>query len=150
MTVTADPWGAFEYEVQMLHDTRAHLQNPDAIVHNAVVESFLLHTRILVEALVRQEKKYDDDVTIADLLPRDAWSHRLQDLLTRLRKAYGSRNQEGSPCCTLNKRLAHLTHIRGDHFVWSPVVNALDPLLRDALREVALLAGRPSLSQYCA
>lgn len=52
--MTADAWQAFEYEVQMFYATRARLKDPglDTIVHNALVESSLLHP--LVRAILGQ------------------------------------------------------------------------------------------------
>jgi hypothetical protein len=54
------------------------------------------------------------------------------------------------PCWTLNKRLAHLTAVRGDSFDYSALHATLDPLVGDVLRQMAEIAGRPLISHYCA
>ncbi len=75
--MTADAWQAFEYEVQMFHETRARLRDSglDSILRNALVESSLLHTRILVDALLGRQGK-PDNVTLHQLLPSAASRQR--------------------------------------------------------------------------
>ena len=153
MTETA--WQAFEYEVLMFHETRARLRKPssdgssDDILRNALVESSLLHTRVLVDALLGRQDK-PDDVTLNRLLPASASSSDLQVSLCRLTQAYGTSDQQGKPCWTLNKRLAHLTRVRGNRFDYSALYATLDPIVGETLREVARIAGRPLMSHYCA
>jgi hypothetical protein len=147
--MTEDAWRAFEYEVQMLHETRGRLSRriADGIVHNALVESSLLHTRILVDALLSRGRE-TDNVNLRKLLPGPSISRGIRAAVGMLKMSYGSRRRRGSPCWTLNKRLAHLTDVRGDSFNYRQLYAALDPLVLAALREVALVAKRPALSFY--
>ena len=134
----------------MFYETRARLRDRsvDGILRNALVESSLLHTRILVDALLRRSGK-PDDVTLAQLLPAAASSGGLQASLDRLRQAYGAHDQRDTPCWILNKRLAHLTSVRGDSFDYSALYAALDPLIGETLRQVAQIAGRTLMANYC-
>lgn len=149
--MTADAWRAFEYEVQMFYATRARLKDPglDTIVHNALVESSLLHTRILVDALLGRSGK-SDDVTLHQLLPSAAASRDFECSLAKLKNVYGSYDLPDTPCWILNKRLAHLTRVRGDSFDYPTLYATLDPLVRAILGQVAGIAKRPLLSHYCA
>jgi hypothetical protein len=148
-SLSEDAWKAFEYEVWMFYETRTHLSlsSVDPIVHNALVESSLLHTRILVGALLSRGEE-PDNVDLNRLLSGSPASDGLTGALATLDSAYGTRHKEDSPCWILNKRLAHLTNVRGDSFDYRQVFTALDPLVLAALREVALVAKRPLLSQY--
>lgn len=147
--MSVDHWTAFEYEVQMFHETRARLAIPDreTTVRNALVESSLLHTRVLIDALLDRGQE-PDNVNLKTLLNGLPKLPKLGKLATVLRTAYGNRNQVNAPCWTLNKRLAHLTSVRGDSFNYAPLYAVLDPLVRAMLHEVAVVTRRPVLCRY--
>jgi hypothetical protein len=116
---TNDPWAAFEYEVEMFYETRARFNLPDleTAVRNALVESSLLHTRILVEALLNRRRKREDVIlkTLLNSLPTPPTPDelaKLDQLAPKLGCAFGCPDRENDPHRTLNKRLAHLTSVR--------------------------------------
>jgi len=149
MTVSEDSWKAFEYEVWMFFETRTP-RDPaiaDDVVANALTESALLHTRVLIEALINKNSR-DDDVNLDRLLAGIVTSAELLAAQTALKTAYGTADAVGSPCWTLNKRLAHLTNERGDSFDYGPLRPLLDPLVFEVLREVAAATLRPVLRHY--
>lgn len=60
-----NPWPAFEYEVWMFFRTRALLaehaynEHPESrVLDNALEESALIHTRILVDALLNRSSRW--------------------------------------------------------------------------------------------
>jgi hypothetical protein len=144
--MTADPWDAFEYEVQMFYETRARLSiaKHDAITRNALVESSLLHRRVLIDALLDRGQK-TDDVNLKTLLTGIQKSAKLDASAVALKTEYGKPDVVNSWCWTLNKRLAHLTSVRGDSYDYTELFTALDPLVHAVLDEVALLTRRPKL-----
>ena len=133
----------------MFHETRARLAtaNLETTVRNALVESSLLHTRVLIDALLNRGQE-PDDVILRTLLSGLPKSPKVDQSATALRTAYGNRNQVDAPCWTLNKRLAHLTSVRGDSFNYAPLYGVLDPLVRAMLHEVAGVTQRPLLCRY--
>lgn len=136
--MSADYWAAFEYEVQMFHETRARLSAYDnePTVRNALIESFLLHTRILIDALLDRGGE-SDDINLGTLLKAVPAPTTLSESAKALKVAYGSRSEKDTPCWTLNKRLAHLTNLRGDSFDYLRLYAVLDPLVRTMLHGVA-------------
>jgi len=98
-------------------------------VQNAVVESALLHTRILVDIFLSRGNK--DDIRLSDLLP-GFQSQALEDL----RRAYGDGGMNGTPCWTLNKMLAHSTKQRRDRHDYTALLNQMHPLLAAIWAEV--------------
>ena len=149
MTVSEDPWKAFEYEVWMFFETRTPRDptNADDVVANALAESALLHTRVLIEALINKNSG-SDDVNLRRLLTGIPTSAELIAAQTALKTVYGTGGDVDSPCWTLNKRLAHLTNVRGDSFDYGPLRSVLDPLVFEVLREVAAATRRPVLCHY--
>jgi hypothetical protein len=65
MTKQNDPWVVFDYEVSMFKETltfgktQVALPLPQYIL-NAITESLLLHTRILVDILISKSSDSDD------------------------------------------------------------------------------------------
>lgn len=140
-------WLAFEYEVSMFYATRVRLSDSaieDLVVRNALVESSLLHTRILVECLLDRGTK-PDDVSLHQLMAGvDATAFGAA--CGPLADAYGDSKTKETPCWTLNKRLAHLTIVRTDSFDYASVYTTLDPLIAAALLAIAATVNRPRLS----
>ena len=100
-------------------------------VNNAIAESLLLHTRILMDILKSKTSQDGDDIKLTDLLPGFAPS-RLQQLT----ELYGDRNTEGSPCWTINKYLAHPTKLRTDSHEYTDIVEKLRPVLLHCVDEI--------------
>jgi hypothetical protein len=146
--MTEQAWEAFEYEVEMFFETRSRIPGADdRIAKNALVESALLHTRILVDTLLSKPRELDD-ITLKGALPSTQWPDGLKAALEQLAAKYGLRNQEGLPCWTLNKRLAHLTAKRGPSWEYAPLLRELDPLIASVLAKVLPCLSRPALVRY--
>src|SRR5579859_194421 len=129
-------WEVYDYEVgmftQMLRiGTTVECQKFPQPIQNAIVESMLLHLRILVDILLSRGSG-NDDIDLTDLLPGFKSS-----LVVRLKTAYGDSKMVGSPCWHLNKRLAHPTQIRSSSYNYDHVLNALVPLVTQLLGEIA-------------
>ena len=148
--MTEENWKAFEYEVEMFSETRKLMGRwceLDRISRNALVESALLHTRILIEALLSKSNE-PDDITLDKLLPVQNRPAGLDSALAILKTNYGTRNQKSSHCWTLNKRLAHLTATRGDSWNYGELFEQLDPVIQQTLTIVIPCLGRPRLARY--
>jgi len=108
-------WNVYSYEVDMFKGTLTPCGNESRMwyslhVQNAIVESLLLHTRILVEMILGCDTE-PDAINLKSLLP-DFDCPTTQ----KLRDAYGKRDDLGSPRNAINKRLAHASRIRSDSF----------------------------------
>jgi hypothetical protein len=127
----------YDYEVDMFKQTLEicrtgkHQTLPHPIP-NAIVESMLLHLRILTELLVSRGSD-SDDIRLSDLLPTFT-SARIAELKER----YGGRKTVGSPCWTLNKMLAHPTSLRADTYSYDSVLRAMVPVIVRLLEEIAI------------
>ena len=151
---TNDSWIIFDYEVQMYFSTRAAIANRPApnsdqklIIKNALVESAMLHTRILVDILLARGSS-SDDLHLDHLLPASNTSHALENALVHLKSAWGNRNKPNSPCWTLNKMLAHGTRLRSASYDYGSLANAVDPHVFAAIQEITALADRPHLMKH--
>ena len=145
-----DLWIVVEYEIEMFIGTSKLLTgdkpefNSISIARNAVIESRLLHTRILVDFLL-DRAKMQDDITLSKLLGDLEPSTELKKSIKELKSSYGSNQQEKSPCWTLNKILAHPTTWRKDSYDWGSTLNQIDPHLYRILELLADLSGRDTL-----
>ena len=144
MAIDSDPWQVFGYEEWMWNETlrcllRGGLQPFPAFARNAIIESLLLHTRILVEILLSRDKD-PDGIRLKTLLPKFD-SPRIAEL----NSAYGTTNLPGSPCQEINKRLAHATERRADGqgHDWTPVLKKLVPIVEPLLVEVGKAKAAP-------
>jgi hypothetical protein len=132
--MTAD-WTVYEYEVDMFRGTLV-LCRTDILVpfshhiQNAIVESLLLHTRILMDILLLRDSE-PDAISLKTLLPGFVPTR-----FEELKSLYGTRKDVGSPCWTLNKRLAHSTNVRSDSFDYVPIMNNLRPVINSCLDEI--------------
>jgi len=137
--MSGDSWLPFEYEVMMFFGTakrRREKEGELVVIENAIVESELLHIRVLSDVLLGRGHQ-DDDVSFEDLLPAAQRPKELLDALQELQPAYGTRSDDGSPCWELNKRLAHLTVHRGDRYDYSRLFKTIEPLLHRVLSQLA-------------
>ena len=132
------PWVVYDYEVEMFRQTLdacttgacRWFQYP---IPNAIVESMLLHLRILVEILLSSGADPDgDNIKLADLLPNFE-----SGLIEELRTKYGNRKMIGSPYWTLNKKLAHPSLLRSDSYNYDFVLRTVVPIILPLLDEIA-------------
>lgn len=147
-SVSEASWQAFEYEVWMFVEIRRRRAagESDTVLRNALVETSLLHIRILVDVLLNRSRDHDD-IIIDNLVPQGARSVETTSALKRLRDAYGDSKREGTPCWTINKRLAHLTAVRGPRYDYTDLFQSIEPILEHAILCVAKECGRPKLVQ---
>jgi hypothetical protein len=129
-------WAIYDYEVTMfmqmsalcMNGCRNHFSVP---IQNALVESMLLHLRIVVDMLLSKGSE-DDDLKLTNLLPGFTSKHT-----ERLKSAYGTRNTAGSPCWTINKRLAHATVGRAEPMAhYTPILEPLVRIIMELLNEI--------------
>jgi hypothetical protein len=126
-------WTVYEYEVGMFRSTLA-LCKSDTLrwffslpVNNAVIESMLLHTRIIVDIVVPRDSR---DLNLDTLLPGFVPPSR-----AALEKAYGD-DKPPTPHWTLNKMLAHPTFDRKESYDYMPTMKTLEPLIEACLKEI--------------
>jgi hypothetical protein len=108
---------AFSYEVKMIYVLLNHLtelstSQPlaewDTVYRNAIIESHLIHARVLIEFFCYESGR-PDDIILSDFIER-AWTpdgpelKRLRELLPEI-----------------HKRMAHLTRRRHTEFPWASV-----------------------------
>jgi hypothetical protein len=125
-----DPSAVINYEISMYKNTSS-LLSTIKIINNALTESRVLHTRILIEFLL-SEGNYDDDIKLKDLEPKWAENEGLK-LINRLKDAYGDNKNPEDPRCVFNKMLAHATSKRTDKFDYTPYLNKVDPIILEIL-----------------
>ena len=132
-----DLWGIYRYEVMMrtelLQLWRDHREYIDALkfpIPNAVTESIVLHTRILVGILLSRGKQ-PDDINLARLLPGFTC-----EALKTLEQAYGDSGKNNSPCWAFNKMLAHATTLRSHGYDYTPHLDSLYPAIDVAIRKI--------------
>jgi hypothetical protein len=133
----AKVWRILDYEVQMflgMGDIRAHLKiegdNEELLVRNALVESSLLHIRILTDIFL-SKGNHADDINL-ELLGFNSNSIEpiLAEKLYALALAYGKANDQESNCWIINKRLAHPTTHRTKGYDYSTVFDSMDKPLK--------------------
>jgi hypothetical protein len=146
--ISANVWRILDYEVQMflgIDFVRSHLQvEGDAqLFKNALVESSLLHIRILADIFLSRGKR-SDDINLAKLgFNADSMEPILAEKINALAVAYGEANDPTSNCWTLNKRLAHPTKHRTEGYDYSDLFAALDEPLRAIIDYIYACAKRP-------
>lgn len=134
-----DYWAVLNYEIQMYFGAR-HLQgfpivgadrNIITLQTSAMTEVKALHVRILVEIFLK--RKYPDDINIDDLLPD--WREKNVTVTRNLELAYDEKLIIGeTPRWYLNKYLAHPDKRRGDRFDWAPIIERMDPPLKNVFK----------------
>ncbi len=142
------PLDVIRYEVEMYFGMRNIIVSPPAFLadrslKNAIVESWVLHTRVLCDAFLAKTKG-TDDIAIEDFLPNwqaDARCAKVRRLLDDLRAAYGNNHQSGCPCWEFNKMLAHPTQLRGTSYDYGKAMAALYPHIAAIINELESLTG---------
>ena len=132
-----DPWVVFDYEVDMFRQLCQLLaaDNPDYMsyphyVRNAVVESAILHARILTGILLSDTPEADD-IGLSTLVPGFTCPE-----IEQLRRVYGRRQDQASPRSAFNKMLAHATTLRADSFDYSVSLNQIAPLIFNIVNQI--------------
>ena len=103
----------------------------ESVLQNAVVESLVLHTRILTDILL-SKKGGTDDIVLSDLLPGFS-----SPVLAKLADTYGKRDIEKSPCWQFNKMLAHPTKHRSSSHEYLPALRAVWAHIALLIEEIA-------------
>jgi len=125
------PMEALLYERSMLHSTANALVsgNPNPLtIRNALVESFVIHARLLIEFL-HYDKQRKDDIRPEDWLDQREWE--------RIRGSQVKLLRETHECA--NKYLAHLTTTRLDqkqNWDCPAILKEIETLLTKFLQQV--------------
>ena len=107
----------------------AHVSFPE-VIRNAIVESLLLHLRILTDILL--SGGFPSDIKLTGLLPSFN-----SPLIDELRNKYGNSQAVGTPCWTLNKMLAHPSTLRTDTYNWSQTLTSMRRIILPLIEEIA-------------
>ena len=104
---------ALGYEIRMFLETWRLLarldENDTTVLHDAVFESALLHTRILADFLLSRGRAAGD-IRLEDALPQ--FKIEQEHRISKLKETWGTQKKKGSPCWELNKKLVHFTDQR--------------------------------------
>ncbi|HEV3301978.1 MAG TPA: hypothetical protein VG055_20150 [Planctomycetaceae bacterium] len=95
---------------------------------NAIVESLVLHTRILTAILLSEGRA--DDIKVKEVIPGFESAH-----VDALRAAYGA-DVEGTPHWQFNKLLAHATIHRSEGHEYLPALKAVSPHIMRIMEDV--------------
>ncbi len=119
---------------------RAHLQidggTEAQLIRNALVESSLLHIRILTDIFLSRGNR-DDDINLRVLgFDPDSIEPILAKKLHTLAIAYGEPNNQDSNCWIVNKRLAHPTTHRTEGYDYSALFASMDQPLQDIIEHI--------------
>ncbi|MEX2144484.1 MAG: hypothetical protein WD740_07810 [Anaerolineales bacterium] len=142
-------WTVLDYEVQMYLGTSHVRKNLSCgnspktqIIKNALVESSLIHMRILTDIFLSRGNR-PDDVQLKNFGFEDIVQHAgLAEMIDSFKNVYGKSSDEDSNCWIINKKFAHPTTQRSDRYDYSAVFNALDPLLKSIIYYVYNSKGR--------
>lgn len=153
-SVTGDPWDVIGYEVQMYFGMRAILASPalfaGQLIKNAIVESAVLHMRILCEVFTSTcpgENPKRDDIQFghlfADWRTNPSRYTALQSLSAELQKTYGLKPVKlGQPRWELNKMLVHPTLNRGTTYNYDQAMTVIHPHVVAIVEELERLKGQ--------
>jgi hypothetical protein len=147
-----DPWIVLDYEIQMFFETRKIMSNTkenfivSPFTRNAVVESMILHTRIVIDILL--SKIIDPaDIKLSDLFTDSKMIEQTEEF-NLLRSTYGNSRKKGSVCWQFNKFLFHPTQYRTSSYDYAGALNTIDPPLHNALIIIAKKTNREVLMRY--
>jgi hypothetical protein len=136
-------WDVVGYEVLMFLGTshvRKHLKGGNGpntqIIRNALVESSLLHMRILADIFLSRGSK-PDDIHLEELgFVVSGQDDVLADKIGAFEKVYGKSSDKNSKCWIINKMLAHPTTHRSDRYAYGTVFNELDIPLKSIIEYI--------------
>jgi hypothetical protein len=128
-------WEVFDYERDMAIKLSQMLIAPQFETlpwefRNAVVESLVIHTRVLTE-IVLSEGTRPDDITLKKLLPAFE-SENIQ----ALKASYDDDSSGISPRWQFNKLLAHATTLRIGSHEYAPAINQVWTCLSKLIVEI--------------
>ena len=142
-----DPWEIVGYEAGQLRgaletlSTQQHLLVTQ-VLRNAVVESSVIHTRILCDILLSRTSA-KDDIRLTDLFVPGITGPIAdkidKNMIAQLAKDYGSGSASGTPCWQFNKMLAHPTTERGLSYDYAKALRTLGPTIEKILDEIETL-----------
>ncbi len=143
-------WRILDYEVQMflgIGNLRSNLKieggNEAQLVRNALVESSLLHIRILTDIFLSRGKQ-PDDINLEQLgFEVKSIGPTFSEKINALRSVYGEPTDKTSNCWTINKRLAHPTMHRTEGYDYSNLFMSLDELLKQIIQYIYKYQARP-------
>lgn len=147
---SSDPWAILDYESWMLERTlhekeqlERSIQDEERlqVLSDALIESAVLHARILCELFANPEGKFNSDIGLLQLLPDWDWGtpkyERLNGLLAEVEDRYGRHLEAKSPCWTFNNMLTYRTLAKSSsQHNYTAALNAVLPLLRRILFEL--------------
>jgi hypothetical protein len=150
-------WSVIDYEVQMYFETRSIFESLKSsskdlnakIIDNALIESMVLHTRIMVDLLISKGRG-NDDIKLKDLRPEWCESNKGRLLIDRLGSVYGNADIENIPCWIFNKMLAHPTKWRTVSYDYYPALKKVGPHVLTILQEIINIEDTPMLAHYLA
>ena len=127
-------WEVIDYEVSMYFETRSTYESLKSspkdkiakVIDNALIESMVLHTRIVVDLLISKGRG-NDNIKLRDLMPEWCISEKGKRLIDELELVYGRADIENSPCWIFNKMLAHPTKWRTGSHDYYPALKKVGP-----------------------
>jgi hypothetical protein len=134
-------WGIIDYEWDMVVGLTNWLPKQDQLdrhLKNAVVESLVLHTRILTDILLSRSKR-TEDIQLTTLM--DSFK---SPTIAELEVAYGNGSVEGTPAWQFNKLLAHATTHRSDSYDYLGALKIVLPIVEKLLGEIRQPQSKPS------
>jgi hypothetical protein len=143
-------WRILDYEVQMflgIDHLRSHLKVGGGIetqlFKNALVESSLLHIRILTDIFLSRGKR-TDDINLEQLgFSTNSIEPVIAEKIKALTIVYGEASDQTSNCWTINKRLAHPTTHRTEGYNYSNLFESLDKPLKAIIEYIYDREKRP-------
>jgi hypothetical protein len=149
-TTNEKVWRILDYKVQMflgIDYVRSHLRiegvNDARLIRNALVESSLLHIRILTDIFLSRGKR-PDDINLEQLgFDIDSIEQIFAEKISALLTAYGDPSDQTSNCWIVNKRLAHPTTYRTEGYDYSELFNSMDMPLKVIIESIYGYAKRP-------
>ena len=133
-------WEIFDYEKEMFFGLQEinrkklnaivdnQVMNPKLLT-NAIVESKLLHLRILIEIIINEDNRYPDNIKLGSLIDNLEDQKDLLDARKDLNASYGNGKDKKSPRSKINKRLMHPAMCRGESYDYDDVIEELRPTL---------------------
>lgn len=138
----AKVWRILDYEVQMflgISHIRTHLKvegDNAQLLRNALVESSLLHIRILTDIFLSRGNQPDDiNLRLLGFDP-NLTEPILAEKLQALNSVYGKAKNQDSKCWIINKRLAHPTTHRTEGYDYSDLFASMDQPLREIIEHI--------------
>ena len=136
-------WRIMDYEVQMflgIDHIRSQLtvngSGEAQLIRNALVESSVIHIRILTDVFLSRAK-WSDDIKLEQLgFDLNSNDPVLAEKISALSMAYGEASEPDSNCWTINKRLAHPTIHRTEGYNYSALFSSLNEPLRAIIEYV--------------